>query len=98
MEAIKREITDYWTGRVEKFEQLRLDELNSPKRRLWLEEVRGHLPRGRKLNILDIGTGTGFFAFLLAAEGHWVTGIDLTPEMINGARRTSVLLDLYPSF
>ena len=98
MEAIKREITDYWAGRVEKFEQLRLEELNSPKRRLWLEELGRHLPRGRKLNILDIGTGTGFFAFLLAAEGHWVTGIDLTPEMINGARRTSVLLDLYPSF
>ena len=98
MEAIKREITDYWTGRVEKFEQLRLDELNSDKRGRWLDELRRHLPRGRKLNILDIGTGTGFFAFILAAQGHWVTGIDLTAEMINGARRTSVLLNLYPSF
>ena len=98
MEAIKREITDYWTGRVEKFEQLRLDELNSDKRGRWLDELCRHLPRGRKLNILDIGTGTGFFAFILAAQGHWVTGIDLTAEMINGARRTSVLLNLYPSF
>ena len=98
MADIKREITDYWTGRVEKFEQLRLDELNSDKRRRWLDELRSHLPQGRKLSILDIGTGTGFFAFILMAEGHWVTGIDLTPEMINGARRTSVVLDMYPSF
>ena len=98
MELIKREITDYWAGRVEKFEALRLDELNSDKRRLWLDELRRYLPQGRKLSILDIGTGTGFFAFILKAEGHWVTGIDLTAEMINGARRTSVLLDMYPSF
>ena len=98
MEAIKREITDYWTGRVAQFEKLRLDELKSDKRQRWLYELRRRLPQGRKLNILDIGTGTGFFAFILAAEGHWVTGIDLTAEMINGARRTSVLLNLYPSF
>ena len=98
MEAIKREITDYWTGRVAQFEKLRLDELKSDKRQRWLDELRRRLPQGRKLNILDIGTGTGFFAFILAAEGHWVTGIDLTAEMINGARRTSVALELYPSF
>ncbi len=98
MESIKREITDYWTGRVEKFEALRLDELNSNKRERWLYELHRYLPTGRKLNILDIGTGTGFFSFLLAAEGHRVTGIDLTEEMIRGAKRTAVLLDLYPDF
>lgn len=98
MNDIKKEITDYWAGRVAQFEALRLDELKSEKRARWLDELRRHLPQGRKLNVLDIGTGTGFFAFLLAAEGHWATGIDLTAEMIDGARRTSVLLDLYPSF
>lgn len=98
MEDIKREITDYWTGRVEKFEALRLDELNSDKRQRWLDELHRYLPAGRKLDILDIGTGTGFFSFLLAAEGHCVTGIDLTEEMIRGARRTADLLGLYPDF
>ena len=98
MEQIKREITDYWTGRVEKFEALRLDELNSDKRQRWLDELHRYLPRGRKLDILDIGTGTGFFSFLLAAEGHAVTGIDLTEEMIRGARRSADLLGLHPTF
>ena len=70
MESIKREITDYWTGRVEKFEALRLDELNSNKRQRWLYELHRYLPAGRKLDILDIGTGTGFFSFLLAAKFH----------------------------
>ena len=87
MEALKKEIETYWAGREEKFEALRLDELNSEKRGRWLDELRRYLPLGRKLDILDIGTGTGFFSFLLAAEGHNVTGIDLTGEMIAGAKR-----------
>lgn len=98
MDDIKREIKDYWAGREEKFERLRLDELNSPKRQLWLEELRDRLPTGERLDILDIGTGTGFFTFILTAEGHRVTGIDLTQEMIDGARRTAKLLNVNPAF
>lgn len=98
MEALKREITTYWTGRVEKFEELRLDELNSDMRERWLAEFRRHLPAGRPLDILDIGTGTGFFCFLLAMEGHRMTGIDLTAEMIEGAKHSRSLLGLNADF
>ena len=35
---------------------------------------------------MDVGTGTGYFAALLAAMGHEVTGIDLTPAMIDEAK------------
>ena len=98
METIKREITDYWTGRVEKFEALRLDELNSDMRQRWLYELHRYLPAGKKMDILDIGTGTGFFSFLLAEEGHNMTGIDLTEEMIRGAMHSAQLLDLHPAF
>lgn len=98
MNSIKQEITDYWTGRVEQFEALRLDELNSEKRERWLCELHRYLPGGRRLDILDIGTGTGFFSFLLAAEGHNVTGIDLTEKMIRGAEHSAALLGLHPTF
>ena len=98
MDELKREIVDYWTGREERFEALRLDELNSNKRQRWLDELHEYLPSDRPLDILDIGTGTGFFCFLLAAEGHRLTGIDLTEAMILGARRTADLLDLHPDF
>lgn len=98
MEEIKREIADYWTGRVNQFEALRMDELNSPKRQRWLDELRRYLPEWRPLDVLDIGTGTGFFCFLLMAERHRATGIDLSAEMIRGARRTGDLLGFQPAF
>ena len=41
---------------------------------------------GKNLRILDVGTGTGFFAILLSQAGHQVEGIDLTPAMLNEAR------------
>jgi len=36
--------------------------------------------------ILDLATGTGSVALLLAAEGYHVTGIDIAPRMIDMAR------------
>lgn len=43
-------------------------------------------PRIRdSLRILDVGCGSGFFTILLAREGHQVTGVDLTPEMVSTA-------------
>ena len=83
MERIKHRVTHYWSHRAEGFETQRLREFDSEKRERWLTEFRRYLPEGRVLSILDIGTGTGFFACLLAAEGHETTGIDLTPEMIS---------------
>ena len=44
MNDIKREITDYWTERVEKYEALRVDELKSDKRERWLYELHRYLP------------------------------------------------------
>lgn len=37
-------------------------------------------------SILDLGCGTGGHAILLARDGYEVTGVDRSPEMIEGAR------------
>ena len=98
MEQIKEMMIDYWTQRAPDFSALRQKELECEKSRLWLTELKGYLHQEKKLRILDIGTGTGFFALLLAAQGHQVTGIDLTPEMIDEARQTAEKLGLAVDF
>lgn len=94
MEQIKHRVTRYWAYRAEAFEQQRLREYDSEKRDRWLAEFRRYLPQGKILRVLDVGTGTGFFACLLAAEGHKTTGIDLTPDMIDHAEHMAAVLGL----
>lgn len=98
MEPIKHRIAHYWSHRAKDFEDQRIREFFSEKRELWLKEIRPYLPEKETLRVLDVGTGTGFFAFLMAAEGHDATGIDITEEMIEGAKRTAEYLDLPASF
>lgn len=92
MERIKHRVAHYWSDRAEAFEKQRLREYDSEKRERWLAEFHKYLPRKKTLRILDIGTGTGFFACMLAAEGHEVIGIDLTPEMIDHAEHMAAVL------
>ena len=98
MELIKHRVAHYWSHRAEAFEAQRLREYDSEKRERWLAEFRKYLPQGKPLRILDIGTGTGFFACLLAAEGHETTGIDLTPDMIEHAEHMADVLGLDAEF
>ncbi len=87
MEAIKERVSSYWTVRSADFAKLREEELESEPAGLWLSEIEPQLPLGRKLRILDVGTGSGYFSVLLAGKGHQVTGIDLTPAMIEEAKK-----------
>ncbi|GAA4997339.1 class I SAM-dependent methyltransferase [Actinopolymorpha pittospori] len=44
------------------------------------------LPSAQPLSILDVGCGSGFLAFTLAALGHTVTGLDVSPGMLRVCR------------
>lgn len=98
MENVKQRITRYWSCRAQAFQAQRLREFGNEKRGRWLQEFNRYLPQGRPLKILDLGTGTGFFALILAAEGHEATGIDLTADMISRAKATADTLGLHASF
>lgn len=98
MELIKHRISHYWAHRAEAFQAQRIREFADEKHARWLAEFKSYIPHERTLRVLDLGTGTGFFAFVFAAEGHDATGIDLTPDMIEKAKETVGILGLDAQF
>ena len=81
----KEQIVHYWEKRSESFLEQRRSELANPIAKRWMKEIEKQIPAGRRLKILDVGCGAGFFSILLAKEDHEVFGIELTPEMIENA-------------
>ena len=100
---IKDRIINYWTNRSHDFAKLRYEELHSYMAKLWLNEIKTYLPKTHitsknEFKILDIGTGSGFFALLLAKEGYCLTGIDITQSMIDEAIASAKQHDLIIDF
>ena len=86
-EALERRIESYWDARSPAFSDVRRRELEGPDAALWQQLIERHLPQGRPLRVLDVGTGAGFFVVLLTRMGHEVTGIDMSAGMIDAAQK-----------
>ncbi|MDT0421054.1 MULTISPECIES: class I SAM-dependent methyltransferase [Streptomyces] len=50
------------------------------------ERLAAAFPAGRRLRVLDVGTGQGTQALRLARAGHEVTGMESDPEMLTTVR------------
>lgn len=59
----------------------------------------GHLPApGPEVRLLDVGCGTGRHSLALGREGYAVTGVDLSEELLQQARRKMEDEDLSVTF
>ena len=94
----KMRIQNYWTQRSHDFAQLRLKELNSVMAERWLREIAKHIPREDSSASWMLEQEQVFFAFLLSSLGHRVTGIDLTPSMIQKAKEAGRTLQSSAQF
>ncbi|MFD9023228.1 class I SAM-dependent methyltransferase [Streptomyces parvulus] len=54
-------------------------------RRAWAARLASWLP-ARPGDLLDLGCGTGSLSLLASEQGHRVTGVDLSPAMVERAR------------
>lgn len=98
MEELSKQIQEYWNKRSQDFSTVRRRELASPDARAWQSYIMKYLPHGRRLKILDIGTGPGFLAILMARLGHDVTAIDSSTGMIQEARRNAAEHHVFVDF
>ena len=83
---IKTKVKNYWTKRADSFGEARHEEFHSEQGQQWYEEIARNIAVREGMRVLDVGCGTGFFEAVLASRGARVTGIDLTPEMIEEGR------------
>ncbi|MFN6885854.1 class I SAM-dependent methyltransferase, partial [Proteus mirabilis] len=83
------DVTRYWNIRAESYSAANQQELLSEKQQKWRQLLLSHVKEGETLKVLDIGTGPGFFAILLALSGHQVTAIDATSGMLLEAKNNA---------
>ncbi|GGW53091.1 class I SAM-dependent methyltransferase [Streptomyces xantholiticus] len=79
-------ITAYWDAAAADFDAEPDHGLRAKETRAaWSDLLTSWLPSGRS-RVLDVGCGTGSLSELLAESGHRVTGVDLSPRMVDRAR------------
>ena len=84
---IQERINNYWSKRADEFGDARYADMQSKKRENWEKLIKEHLPAKEPVRALDLGTGAGFFAFILYDLGCNVTGIDYSEAMLKNAHK-----------
>lgn len=79
--SLKESIREYWNWRANDYD-LSIGHANLEES--WKELMANIFKE--KCRILDVGTGTGFLAIILAELGHEVVGVDLSDKMLSVAR------------
>jgi SAM-dependent methyltransferase len=83
-------ITAFWDAAADSFDEEADHGLREPHvKDAWAARLTSWIP-GPPGDVLDIGCGTGSLSLLLAQRGHRVVGIDLSPNMVEHARRKLV--------
>ncbi|MDR2612548.1 MAG: class I SAM-dependent methyltransferase [Deltaproteobacteria bacterium] len=87
MTDISSKLVENWTESSPRYSSLVREELAGWKREAWLGLIAENAGGGPPLDVLDVGTGPGFFAIILAGAGHRVRAVDCTEAMVGEARR-----------
>ena len=89
LDELKEDIKQRWEDSAGGYDEGIVSELNGEKRTAWKRLILNNAPRKEGMKILDVGTGPGFFPVILGEEGHFVTGIDLTENMLKFAEKNA---------
>lgn len=87
---LEQRIEKYWNNRAGSYSDLVKKEIVCQKKQAWELLLGKYAGEQQNLNVLDVGTGPGFFAILLTGIGYSVTGIDKCEEMLKQAKQNAV--------
>ncbi|WP_440955554.1 class I SAM-dependent methyltransferase [Methanosarcina sp. Mfa9] len=82
---IKNVVVDYWNFRSASYTN-GISGFCEEERDAWKRILSDALPPGKRLRVLDVGTGAGFLALLFTEMGHEVSGVDISTGMLEKAR------------
>ncbi len=90
-EEMMKRIIGYWTQRADSYSKLNREEFGWGMNERWLYAMESMFPDKprEEIRVLDIGTGPGFFAILLAEAGYFPNAVDCTEEMLKEARKNA---------
>lgn len=83
---IKISIYAYWHMRSNTYDKFPISRSEDEKKTAYCSVLKRFI-NGDKLKVLDVGTGTGFLALMLAQMGYDTIGLDLTEGMLEKARQ-----------
>lgn len=95
---MKEIIKEHWSKRADSYNSYVRCHLYSKREKNACQEMFIGTLGKEKLKILDVGTGPGLIALLLAEIGHDVTGIDISEEMLKKAIENAKNLNIPAKF
>ncbi|MGB3920753.1 class I SAM-dependent methyltransferase [Methanothrix sp.] len=94
---VKESISQYWDWRSQSYTN-GSHGFEEEEKAVWKRELEPFLPGNRHKRVLDVGTGPGFMALILAEMGFDVTGVDISKGMIEKARENARAMGLQVDF
>ncbi|MBV7276216.1 class I SAM-dependent methyltransferase [Clostridium sp. PL3] len=91
-------IQNYWNNRAKTFSQKINEDMNSFKKETWAKIIKDKVADKDKVKVLDIGTGPGFFAIIMAQMGYDVTAVDCSDTMLQEAKGNAELAGVKVNF
>ena len=91
MEESRDRIITYWDRRAPSYTEVIEKNLEGEWDGIWAEMLISRFPEGDPagLRVLDMGTGPGFYAIILAERGYRVTAADFSEKMLAEARQNA---------
>ncbi len=98
LSEVKEKIRQRWNESSENFDSCPGHGVASDREKNSWKSILVEAVGEKPLKILDVGTGTGFIALLLAEMGHEVIGVDIAEDMLKQAQRKVDSLQLDVKF